>query len=151
MSRVRPSGAQGLVVGEISHGARHREGLERHGEDLAVCLLQRAAADFLRRGELFSPCCSMLTSRSYIPASVAHINICEWIFVSDNFCSIRFYWPRLRSTPARTERRLQRFSLRPSTFLLSSSPCKLCWACKNSFTLPASLLCLASYDIMIIC
>lgn len=46
-------------------------------------------------------------------------------------CSILCCWPRLLSIPARTERRLQRFSLRPSMFLLSSSPCRLCWACKD--------------------
>lgn len=47
VSPVCSPGAQGLVVGSIPDGARHREGLERHGEDLAVCLFQRAAADFL--------------------------------------------------------------------------------------------------------
>lgn len=45
------SGAQGLVVGAVPHGARDSEGLERHGEDLAVCLFQRATADLLWGGE----------------------------------------------------------------------------------------------------
>ena len=48
------------------------------------------------------------------------------------FCSILCCWPRLLSTPARTERKPQRSSSRPSTSLRSSSPCRQCWACKIS-------------------
>lgn len=40
-------------------------------------------------------------------------------------CSIPCCWLKRRWTPARTGRRLLRFSLRLSTFLLSSSPCRL--------------------------
>lgn len=39
--------------------------------------------------------------------------------------SIPCCWLKRRWTPARTGKRLLRFSLRPSTFLLSSSPCRL--------------------------
>lgn len=48
-------GAPGPAVGAVPDGARHREGLERHGEDLAIRLLQRAAADLLRGGEFAPP------------------------------------------------------------------------------------------------
>lgn len=42
-----PLGTQRAAVGALSHGARHRERLERHGAHLAVRLLQGAAADLL--------------------------------------------------------------------------------------------------------
>lgn len=53
-------GTQGLAVGSVPHGARDCERLEWHGENLAVRLLQRATADFLRGGELLSSVLRML-------------------------------------------------------------------------------------------
>lgn len=118
---LSPSGAQRPVVRALPDGARDSERLERHGEDLAVCLLQGAAADLLWGGELLFRCC-VSCLRFW---SGSNLVLCGFL------CSILCCWPRLLSIPARTERRLQRFSLKPSMFLLSSSPCRLCWACKN--------------------
>lgn len=47
--------------------------------------------------------------------------------------------PKPPWTPARTGRRLQRFSSRPSTFLPSSSPCRLSLACKYARQKPLTV------------
>lgn len=47
--------------------------------------------------------------------------------------------PKPPSTPARTGRRLQRFSSRPSTSLPSSSPCRLSLACKYARQKPLAV------------
>lgn len=66
------SGAQGLVVGAVSDGTRDSEGLEWHGEDLAVCLFQRATADFLRRGECLSSCYVMISETQISSRNVSN-------------------------------------------------------------------------------
>lgn len=46
------SGAQRSPLDPIPNGARHSEGLERHGAHLAVCVFKRPASDVLRGGEI---------------------------------------------------------------------------------------------------